>query len=386
MKIKKSHLLNNEIVRKARKQKTLKPLAGIFAAAAFAVLPAQPAAAFTDYQTRVLPFPNLTVSTVPTNGDVNPYGVAFVPQDFPAGGTLNPGDLLVSNFNNLNNIQGTGTTIIDLSSSSGQVTTFFQSATPAGLSTGLAVLKTGFVLVANCPTNNEPPVAGAAPGSLLLIDKSGNLVNTFTSQEIQGPWDFSVYDQGSVVWVFVSNAITGTVSRIELVFDNSNYAIKSAVTIASGYTHRADPVTFEVAPTGSAYDSQTGILYIASTGDNAVFAVPNALNVRRSMGKGTIIYSDQAHLHGALALVFGPNGDLLVSNSDEFNVDPNQPSEIVEFTVNGLFVGEISVDPNLGGSFGLKATKVIDNAYRFAAVDDNTNTITIWTLNAAQTN
>jgi hypothetical protein len=40
------------------------------------------------------------------------------------------------------------------------------------------------------------------------------------------------------------------------------------------------------------------------------------------------------------------------------------------------------VDPNLGGAFGLKATKAIDNLYRFAAVDDNANHITIWTLNA----
>ncbi|HMB03140.1 MAG TPA: hypothetical protein VKP69_05285, partial [Isosphaeraceae bacterium] len=49
--------------------------------------------------------PNLTqlpfspVSTVPTNGDTNPYGVAFVPNGFPSGGKLNPGDILVSNFN-----------------------------------------------------------------------------------------------------------------------------------------------------------------------------------------------------------------------------------------------------------------------------------------------
>ena len=40
-----------------------------------------------------------TVTTVPANGDLNPYGVAFVPPGFPSGGTLSPGDILVSNFN-----------------------------------------------------------------------------------------------------------------------------------------------------------------------------------------------------------------------------------------------------------------------------------------------
>ena len=58
-----------------------------------------------------LPSPVQAVSTVPANGDVNPYGVAFVPNGFP-GNTLKPGDILVSNFNNAANLQGTGTTIV----------------------------------------------------------------------------------------------------------------------------------------------------------------------------------------------------------------------------------------------------------------------------------
>jgi hypothetical protein len=49
-------------------------------------------------------------STIPANGDVNPYGVAFVPDGFAPGGTITAGDVLVSNFNNGANQQGTGTT------------------------------------------------------------------------------------------------------------------------------------------------------------------------------------------------------------------------------------------------------------------------------------
>ncbi|MGA2226803.1 MAG: hypothetical protein ABSH41_20390 [Syntrophobacteraceae bacterium] len=56
--------------------------------------------------------PTHSITTVPPNGDVNPYGVAFVPWGFPSGGPLQPGDILVSNFNNFNNLQGTGTTIV----------------------------------------------------------------------------------------------------------------------------------------------------------------------------------------------------------------------------------------------------------------------------------
>src|SRR5579864_1107447 len=40
-----------------------------------------------------------TLSTIPSNGDLNPYGISFVPAGFAKGGVLQPGDLLVSNFN-----------------------------------------------------------------------------------------------------------------------------------------------------------------------------------------------------------------------------------------------------------------------------------------------
>ena len=227
--------------------------------------------AFADQDDRnqqILPFQTITASTIPSNGDVNPYGVAFVPRNFPAGGLLNPDDLLVSNFNNNQNIQGTGTTIIKITPT-GQTSLFFQvpsalrSNATFGLSTGLAVLKAGFVLVANCPTNNLPPVPGALPGSLLLIDSNGNLVETITNAVIQGPWDFTVQDEGKRVKVFVSNVVNGTVSRLDLALDGNMFDVRSVAVIGSLYTHRVDPATFEVGPTGLAYNEARDILYVA---------------------------------------------------------------------------------------------------------------------------
>src|ERR1700745_3857990 len=103
-------------------------------------------------------------STIPANGDLNPYGVAFVPQGFPGGGLIAPGDALVSNFNNLNNLQGTRVTIVKLTpngtiapsvaaGSSGNAVTFFTSKL-AGLTTALGLLRGGFVLVGNVPTTD----------------------------------------------------------------------------------------------------------------------------------------------------------------------------------------------------------------------------------------
>jgi hypothetical protein len=339
-----------------------------------------------DGPARILSFQNDSVaSTVPGNGDVNPYGVAFVPPGFPGGGLLKPGEILVSNFNDNANVQGTGTTIVDVAPNN-QTSLFFQGKAPLGLSTGLAVLKAGFVLVANCPTNGATPLPMALPGSLLLIDRFGKLSDTLgLSGFIEGPWDFTVQDKGYSLKVFISNVLTGTVSRLDLSIAGGKFLVLRKALVASGYIHRPDQVTFEVGPTGLVYDAQHDILYVASTGDNEVFAVPDAGDRTTpppdGQSKGTVIYADNVHLHGALAMAQAPNGNLLVSNSDGINADPNQPSEIVEFTVKGQFIGELSVDAMPGGAFGLSLVQLNDDQVRFAAVDDNANVLKLMTVN-----
>jgi hypothetical protein len=88
--------------------------------------------------------PERIVSTVPANKDVNPYGVAFIPKGFRAGGPLDDDDILVSNFNNGQNQQGTGTTIVKIPAG-GAVSVFFQGQPGLGLTTALGVLRRGFV-------------------------------------------------------------------------------------------------------------------------------------------------------------------------------------------------------------------------------------------------
>lgn len=332
-----------------------------------------------DRDDAFLPSPVRSVSTVPANGDVNPYGVAFVPRNFQTGsGPLKHGDILVSNFNNSANLQGTGTTIMRVPAS-GSPTVFFQGKTGLGLSTALGTLQYGFVIVGNSPST-DGTAATAGPGSLLVINNQGKLIQTITSAWIQGPWDMALVDRGDRAIAFITNALTGTVSRLDFSVSSSGLKLLSATTIASGYVHRGDPVTFFVAPTGLVFDARRSVLYVASTGDNAVFEVRNAAERKTDAGAGSIIYQDDVHLHGALALAEAPNGHLLVTNNDGINPDPNQPSEIVEFTKEGNFVKEIPVDPSQGGAFGLAVRTTEDTAI-FAAVDDVTNTLTIWTLN-----
>jgi hypothetical protein len=326
-----------------------------------------------------LPNYPVTASTVPANGDVNPYGVAFVPNGFAGGGSLTPGNVLVSNFNNSSNLQGTGTTIVDIQTS-GTQSLFFQGQGLLGLTTALNILRKGVVLVGNFPSP-DGTCGNSSAGSILVINSQGAQIGALTDPNIDGPWDSAVIDEGNTAKLFVTNALSGTVARLNLAVSATGVTIQSSTQIASGYMHQCDAVTFVDAPAGLVYDASTDTLYVASTLDNAVYAVANASTTSGGGGTGTIVYQDAQHLHGALAMAAAPNGHLLVSNNDVINVDQHQPSEIVEFTKAGQFVKELSVDPTLGASFGL-STQAANNSgsAAFAYVNDVTSTLSIWKL------
>jgi len=292
----------------------------------------------------------------------------------------------VSNFNAASNKQGTGTTIVKLVTD-GKPVTFFQGHN-LGLTTALAVLKSGFVLVGNLPTTNGTAIS--SNGSLLVITPQGALLSELKHATLlDGPWDMTVIsDQGSQVTAFVSNVLNGTVARIDISIGpgGATLLLNSSHIIASGYAHRTDPAALVVGPTGLAYDAAHDVLYVASTNDNAVFAVAHAAALTGDNGPGSVIYQDSAHLHGPLALALAPNGDLVTANGDAINPDPAQSSEIVEFTPQGQFVAQMQVDPSPGSAFGLAFGLSASNQPQFAAVNDNTNTATVWTLRTSGAN
>jgi hypothetical protein len=335
---------------------------------------------------QLTPLPTFSDSTVPTNGDVNPYGVAFVPQGFPHGGLLSPDDIIVSNFNNSGNLQGTGTTIVRVNNGL-PPTVFFQGQQGLGLTTALGILSRGFVLVGNLPSLDgtgicmaeSGPQQNVGQGGLLVIDKHGKLVKTLTSATLlNGPWDLTLKDEGQRARVFVSNALSGTVTRLDLRI-TGDVVVEKATQIASGYGHRCDPAAFVVGPTGVALDEDKDILYVSSTVDNAIFAIRDASERTSDAGMGHLVTQDPVHLHGPLGLALAPNGNLISTQSDAINQDPNQLSEVVEFTPAGKFVAEFSVDPNAGSAFGL-AIRSHGDGLVFATVDDTTAVLNIWVV------
>jgi hypothetical protein len=331
--------------------------------------------------------PQLTASTIPADGagagDLNPYGVAFVPKGFPKGGPLRPGDILVANFNNSQNLQGTGTTIVQVTPQ-GAVSTFYQNSQTPGLDTALGILRRGFIIVGSLPTTDGTSDT-VQPGMIQVLDRTGKQVATLSDPNLlDGPWDLTVDDRGATASVFVANVLSGAVSRFDLSVParGNNLVLRREVQIASGYGHRADPAALVLGPTGLAFDARRDVLYVASTLDNEIFAVPNAERLRSDQGTGVVVYNDPAHLHGPIGLALAPNGNLIAANADAVNADPNQNSEIVEFTPKGQFVAQFSLDAAMPAApFGI-AINTVGRTTSLAAVNDDTNQLEVFSATA----
>ena len=279
-------------------------------------------------------------------------------------------------------MQGTGTTIVRITPQ-GQQSVFFTSTEP-GLSTALGVLKGGFVIVGNAPTP-DGTLANMGPGSLQVIDRFGHQVLKLTDPKLlQGVWDLTINDLGPIAQVFVSNVISGTVTRIDLLVLPSLDKVKvlDMTQIASGYTVSPNGPAVVLGPTSLAFDPRTDTLYVASTGDNAIYAIRNAALTFSRDGKGKRMFNNDAYLNGPLGLVLAPNGDLITTNGDAFNLNSSvPPSELVEFTPKGQFVAEFSIEPQTSGSaFGIALGRSGDHLI-LAAVDDNTNKLDLFQVN-----
>jgi DNA-binding beta-propeller fold protein YncE len=322
--------------------------------------------------------PNASISTVPANGDLNPYANAIVPSGLPAGGNLRAGDILISNFNSSSNLQGTGSTVVDISRS-GKQSVFYQGAPGIGLASAMGVLKRGFVIVGNIPitydsSGNEESVG---KGSLIILDRFGRVAATLTNPNlIAGPWGMAVNDLGSKAQLFVTNVLNGTVTRIDLKLPKTGdkVTVTDMVQVGSGFSQQPNPAVFWLGPTGLAFNRKTGALYVASTNDNAIFAISDAAKTAGQSGTGAIVYQDPAHLRGPLGLTLAPNGDLLTTNGDAINPDPTQASELIEFTPSGQFVGQFSLASAQGAAFGTVVT-ISKGKLEVATVNDATNTL-----------
>jgi hypothetical protein len=321
-------------------------------------------------------------STVPANGDVNPYGLALVHASV---GKLVAGDLLVSNFNDKQNDQGTGTTIDQLTPT-GKSTLFATVAASmlpgscpggVGLTTALNVLPGGYVIVGSLPTANGKS-ATARYGCLIVLDGDGHVVETIAGANIQGPWDSTAVSEGSKTTLFVSNALNGGAAKGIHTIDNSTVVrivlesgpgsppkVLGERVIADGIPWRDSPEALVVGPTGLGLASD-GTLYLADTVANRITAIPHALTRTTPASRGGAPVSEGGHLKEPLGLAVASNGDILTTNAGDGN--------IVETNPDGRQVGVQTADAKTGAGslFGLAVAPDGDGVYY---VDDGENTL-----------
>jgi hypothetical protein len=308
-------------------------------------------------------------STVARNGDVNPYGVAIVPTTT---GHLVAGDTLVSNFNDKANVQGTGTTLMQVPPR-GPAQLFAQISHlragltcpgGVGLDVALAVLPGGWVVVGSAPSVSGGNVPGIDPaGCLIILNADGTPVETISNKNLVGPWDMTVDATPTRATLFVANALGGestintgppivtvsTVVRFGLSLSATRPPhLTSATIVGSGFPWIANRVAFVLASTGLAL-GRTGTLYVDDTQRNTISAIPNAMTRTNAESYGSNIISSGGALNAPLGMTLAPNGDLIVVNGNDGNA--------VEVTPAGTQIASKTLVKNgVGDLIGLAVT------------------------------
>jgi hypothetical protein len=334
-------------------------------------------------------------STIPHNGDLNPYAIVVAPVSV---GKIQRGDVLIDNFNGLSNLQGTGVTIVDYSPATKKLATFAelpqhlpQCPGGVGLSTAMTMLKSGWVIVGSAPsTDGTTRTLGA--GCLMVLDPNGQLVATWTGANIYAPWgNMATIDNGTNATLFISmsgfdvpgpqvrDPNTGypvtvkkaTVLRIELsIPEGKPPVISSQTVIANGFGQRADKDVFLIGPTGLAIGAD-GTLYVSDALSNQVVAIPEAATRTSSAGTGRVV-TKEGLLRRPLAMIMAPNGNLLVTNGRNGQVVEVNPATGQQLGARWIDNNQAQLPPGNGDLFGIALNL---DANGFYYVEDDVNTL-----------
>ncbi len=334
-------------------------------------------------------------STVTNNGDLNPYAIVVAPV---SAGKISKDDVLVDNFNNLSNLQGTGTTIVDYNPTTKKTFLFAKLAQHLaqcpggiGLTTAMTMLKSGYVIVGSTPST-DGTTRTLGRGCLLVFDAQGQLVATWTGPNIDGPWgNMATIDRGGNATLFVSMAgfdIPGpdvhdpktgdsviihkaTVLRIELAIPAGKPPVITGQTvIASGFGAQADKDAFLVGPTGLAL-AANGTLYVSDAIGNRIVAIPDAATRKDSAGTGRMVTKDGL-LKRPLALAMTAAGHLLACNALNGQLVEVDPASGKQLYAQWIDTNQAQSPPGNGDLFGIA---MAPDGKSFYYVEDDMNTV-----------
>ncbi len=333
-------------------------------------------------------------STVPDNGDLNPYAVVVAPV---SAGAIHQNDVLIDNFNNISNLQGTGTTIVDYNPATRKVSLFAKlprqiDGCPGGvgLTTAMTMLKSGWVIVGSTPsTDGTTKTKGS--GCLVVLDANGKLAGTVAGPNINGPWgNIAAIDKGASATLFISMVGTlpgpevkdasgdpvtvrkATVLRLELSIPEGKPPVVAGQTvIADGFGAQADKDAFMVGPTGLALAQDGTTLYVSDGIDNRIVAIADAATRPNSAGTGREI-TKAGLMKRPLAMTMAPNGHLLVCNALNGQVVEVDPATGKQLYAQWIDTDQAQSPPGNGDLFGIVMTP---DGKGFYYVEDDVNTV-----------
>ncbi|WP_042298073.1 hypothetical protein [Paraburkholderia bannensis] len=333
------------------------------------------------------------INTVPDNGDQNPYALFVAPV---SAGTVKQGDVLIDNFNNAANLQGTGSTIVDYHPDTKQMTLFAtiprdlkECPGGVGLSTAMTMLKSGWVIVGSTPSNDGTTGTKGA-GCMIVLDSGGKIAKVISSPNINDPWgNMAVVDNGDHATLFVSNAGFGvgdangnpppvfkqaTVLRLDLDIPAGQApVVKSETVVASGFGAQADKGVFLVGPTGLALSADNKLLYVSDAIGNRINVIEDPLTRDTSAGVGRQLTADGL-LHRPLAMITTPQGHLLVTNALNGQVVEIDPVAAKQLYARWIDTDKAQTPPGNGDLFGIALTPAGDGFYY---VEDDVNTLVL---------
>jgi hypothetical protein len=326
----------------------------------------------------------VVASTITDNGDLNPYAVFVAPA---SSGLINQGDVIVDNFNNGSNLQGTGGTVVLVNPETRAVRLFAklpqklpQCPGGIGLTTALAMLKSGWVIVGSAPST-DGTTGTKGPGCLLVFDSSGKLATVWSGSQINDPWgNMAVVDNGDTATLFVSMSgfdlpgpdkldasgapVTvrkATVLRLSLkIAAGAPPKVTARTVVASGLAQRADKDVFLVGPTGLALIGST--LYVSDAVDNRVVAIPDALKRGGSAGTGRTV-TEGGFLQRPLALIATPDGHLVTTNAKNGQIVEIDPAAGKQLAAKWVDTNQAQQPPGNGDLFGLALSPTGDAIY-----------------------
>jgi hypothetical protein len=308
----------------------------------------------------------------PQTGDQNPYGLDIAPSTW---GGINQGDLVVCDFNDRANVQGTGNSIVALSPVPG--------SSPRHI-TSSARLK-------GC-TENVQSVDGdiwttafTAP-DIVEQTSSGAVLRTLSGSGYPGPFGITLAQDGGSRQTSVfyeSDARNGDIIRLIV----TPAIVVSADVIATGFAVNGGAPGTELGPGGLQYEPSLDRLWVVDGANNTIVVLNHVSEIPSNgvtvASNGLSFSGPSAHhaslvywgkpLNWPISSALLPNGNIVVGNTGP----PNGFNLMIEVTPHGKVVSIRNVDKGPAGAiFGMVAT----GSYGSGAIyfnDDNTNSVVL---------